>query len=69
MIDNTNQLQNSGSKKINKDLFKHMDELREVNETPLLFIDINLGEDHPERIIIYEGDSPKNLAKKFCEKH
>jgi hypothetical protein len=34
-----------------------------------LFIDINLGEESSERIVVYEGDSAKELAKKFCEKH
>ena len=38
-------------------------------ETPLLFIDINLGEEKPERIIVYEGDSANELATEFCTKH
>jgi hypothetical protein len=39
------------------------------NETPLLYIDINLGEDQQERIIVYEGDCAKELAKNFCMHH
>lgn len=35
-------------------------------ETPLLFIDINLGEEKPERIVVYEGDQAKTLADEFC---
>ena len=31
-------------------------------DQPLLFIDINLGEDSSERIVVYEGDSAKELA-------
>lgn len=34
-----------------------------------MFIDINLGEESSERIVVYEGDSAKDLAQKFCEKH
>jgi hypothetical protein len=39
------------------------------SETPLLYIDINLGEDRSERIVVYEGDSARQLASKFCEEH
>jgi len=35
----------------------------------LLFIDINLGEESSERIVVYEGDSAQELAMKFCEIH
>lgn len=35
----------------------------------MLFIDINLGEESQERIVVYEGDSAKELAKEFCLKH
>ena len=50
---------------------KDIEDVKEVQEaeTPLLFIDINLGEDQPERIIVYEGDQAEVLAKNFCEKH
>lgn len=39
---------------------------------PLLFVDVNLGGlDHqqPERIIVMEGDTARDLARQFCEKH
>jgi hypothetical protein len=35
----------------------------------MLFVDINLGEEKSERIIVYEHDDPCLLAKAFCEKH
>ena len=36
---------------------------------PLLFVDINLGGDEQERIVVYEGDTADELAKNFCEEH
>ena len=48
---------------------KKVKQEEEPAETPLLFIDINLGEEKPERIIVYEGDSASQLAKDFCDKH
>ena len=36
---------------------------------PLLFVDINLGENQQERIVVYEGDTAEGLADKFCELH
>ncbi|KAL4427030.1 hypothetical protein ABPG74_000985 [Tetrahymena malaccensis] len=36
---------------------------------PLLFVDINLSADKIERIVVYEGDRPEDLAKQFIEKH
>jgi hypothetical protein len=43
--------------------------VREPNEQPLLFIDINLGDETSERIVVYDGDSAKELSVKFCEEH
>ena len=43
--------------------------LPKKDDQPLLFIDINLGEESSERIVVFEGDSAKELALKFCEKH
>lgn len=40
--------------------------MRKGDETPLLYIDINLGEDSSERITVYEGDNAHALAAKFC---
>jgi len=36
---------------------------QEIEKTPLLFVDVNLGRDNSERIIVFEGDTAKNLAK------
>lgn len=30
---------------------------------------MNLGGDNAERIIVHDGDTAKNLAKKFCDDH
>ncbi len=35
----------------------------------MLVIDINLGENQTERICVFEGSTPKSLAKKFSEEH
>lgn len=37
--------------------------------TPLLFVDVNLGGEEPERIVVYEGDTAYGLAVRFCEEH
>lgn len=39
------------------------------DKTPLLFVDVNLGGDNAERIVVFEGDTAKDLALKFCEEH
>lgn len=39
------------------------------DRTPLLFVDVNLGGDASERIVVYEGDTARDLALKFCEEH
>ena len=39
---------------------------------PLLFVDVNLGGidgQEPERIIVFEGDTAKDLAREFCDRH
>jgi hypothetical protein len=35
----------------------------------MLYIDINLGEEKAERIVVFEGDSASELAARFCEEH
>lgn len=35
-------------------------------QQPLLFVDINLGGDEQERIVVYEGDTAVQLALNFC---
>ena len=35
----------------------------------LLYVDVNLGPNKSERIIVYEGDTAGELAQQFAEKH
>ena len=34
---------------------------------PLLFVDVNLGPEKTQRIVVYEGDTSEELAKKFAK--
>lgn len=34
---------------------------------PLLFVEVNLGREKTERIVIYEGDTSDELADKFIQ--
>ena len=36
---------------------------------PLLFIDVNITPTQTERLEVFQGDTPEQLAKDFCEKH
>lgn len=46
------------------------DEEGEMEEQqPLLFVDINLGGDEQERIVVFEGDTAEDLARTFCVEH
>jgi hypothetical protein len=36
---------------------------------PLLFVDVNLGPDRTERIIVYENDTAVELAENFSKVH
>ena len=36
---------------------------------PLLFVDVNLGGDAQERIVVYPGETAEELAQKFCIQH
>lgn len=36
---------------------------------PKLYVDVNIGKNGMERIVVYEGDTAESLANKFCEKH
>ena len=31
-------------------------------------MDVNIGRQGMERIVVYEGDKPEDLAKQFCKK-
>lgn len=35
----------------------------------MLFVDINLGDDQVERIVVYEGNTAEELAQEFSLKH
>jgi hypothetical protein len=35
----------------------------------LLFVDVNLGGEQAERIVVFEGDTAQNLAQRFCDEH
>eukprot|EP00825_Cyclidium_porcatum_P004788 TRINITY_DN12263_c0_g1_i3.p3 TRINITY_DN12263_c0_g1~~TRINITY_DN12263_c0_g1_i3.p3 ORF type:complete len:118 (-),score=24.01 TRINITY_DN12263_c0_g1_i3:155-508(-) len=41
----------------------------QFSSTPLLYLDINLGNNKQERIPIYENDKADNLAAKFALKY
>ena len=45
------------------------DEDNEGEQQPLLFVDINLGGDEQERIVVFEGDTAEDLARSFCVEH
>ena len=45
------------------------DEPQPEGEQPLLFIDVNLGEGVDSRIIVFEGNTPRSLAKQFSDQH
>jgi hypothetical protein len=32
-------------------------------------VDVNLGGEEAERIVVFEGDTPEDLAKRFCDEH
>jgi len=42
---------------------------QQTAQQPLLFVDINLGGDEQERIVVYEGDTAVQLAHNFCQEH
>ena len=40
-----------------------------ISRKPLLFIDVDIGENEQDRITVFQGDDPRALAQKFCLKH
>ena len=38
-------------------------------DSPLLFVDVNLGPDKAERIVVFEGDTADDLAFRFSQRH
>jgi hypothetical protein len=39
------------------------------DRVPILFLDVNLGGEDTSRIVIYEGDDPMYVAKKFSKEN
>ena len=40
-----------------------------MQQKPLLFIDIEIGNGKKQRITVYSEDDPTELASLFCKKH
>lgn len=38
-------------------------------ETPVLFIDVNIGNNKKPRIVLYNGDNPEDVATQFAKEH
>lgn len=41
----------------------------ESEDNPLLFVDVNLGPDRSEWIVVYDGDTAEGLADEFAKTH
>ena len=41
----------------------------EGDNFPILFLDVNLGKDKVERLVIYDGDDPYAVADEFCARY
>lgn len=39
------------------------------DESPILFLDVNFGNGEITRIVMYENDTPEELADAFCNEH
>lgn len=44
------------------------EELEQTEQSPLLYIDVNLGHEL-RRIVVNQGDSSRHLAREFCDEH
>lgn len=53
----------------NQDVEYIENELDDGEDTPLLFVDVNLGPDKAERIVVFEGDTADDLAFRFSQRH
>ena len=70
--DNAEDVQDSSPKASNdnlEDLKEASNEGEEDENFPILFLDVNLGKDRVERLVIYDGDDPFTVADEFCLKH
>lgn len=36
---------------------------------PMLYVDVNLGNNLTQRIVVFEGDTAESLADKFAQEH
>ena len=36
---------------------------------PILFLDVNLGKDRSSRIVVFDGDDPREVTEKFALVH
>ena len=45
------------------------DEGEEDRGDPKLYVDVNIGKQGMERIVVYEGDTAESLAREFCIKN
>ena len=45
------------------------DKEEEEEEIPILFLDVNFGNGEITRIVMYENDTPQELADAFCKEH
>jgi hypothetical protein len=54
---------------------KHLDNIVSLDKNvdpstlPILFLDVNLGKDKVSRIVVYDGDDPKEVTEKFAQLH
>lgn len=42
---------------------------KEDSKEPKLFVDVNIGKQGMERIVVFEGDKAEDLARNFCLKN
>ena len=42
---------------------------KEESKEPKLFVDVNIGKQGMERIVVFEGDRAEDLARNFCLKY
>lgn len=66
--DNNEEFKENSSKFENSPIHSEQDEEAEGEggRFPILFLDVNLGKDRVERLVIYEGDDPFAVADQFC---
>jgi hypothetical protein len=42
---------------------------QDLNTLPILFLDVNLGKNKSSRIVVFDGDDPKEVTEKFAKVH